>query len=74
MRYAPVGEFVIRMTVSAGETCYIRVSHRSVRMLYPLFGAVGAAVTFLDRKGEFQMEPVSAAVALRTLEELNLSE
>jgi len=74
VRYAPVGEFVMRMTVGAGETYYVRVSHRSVRMLYPLLGLAGGVLTLADRKGEFQMEPVSAAVALRTLGELNLSE
>jgi hypothetical protein len=74
VRYVPVGEFIMRMTVGAGETCYVRVSHRSVRMLYPLLGPAGGVLTLADRKGEFQMEPVSAAVALRTLEELNLSE
>ncbi|HEY2987265.1 MAG TPA: DUF2846 domain-containing protein [Candidatus Binatia bacterium] len=74
VRYVPVGEFVVRMTVGAGETYYVRVSHRSVRMLYPLLGAAGGLVALADRKGEFQMEAVPAADALRALQELKQSD
>lgn len=74
VQYAPVGEFVINMIVSAGETYYIRVSHRAERMLYPLAGVVGAVLVFADSKGEFQLEPVPAAIALVDIEELRLSE
>ncbi len=74
VRYVPIGEFVVRMTVGAGETYYIRVSHRSVRMLYPFLGPAGGLVTLADRKGEFQMQAVAADDALAALQEMRQSE
>lgn len=74
IRYAPVGEFVISMSLSAGETYYVRVFHRAERVLYPLGGAIGVVLFYADRKGEFQLEPVPAAIALVDLEKLRLSE
>lgn len=74
VQYAPIGEFVISITVLAGETYYIRVSQRTERMLYPFAGVLGAALVFADTKGEFQLEPVPASIALVDLEELRLSE
>ena len=62
------------MTVVGGETYYIRASCRAERMLYPLMGPIGVALVFADIKGEFQLEPVTAAVALQALKELKLSE
>ena len=35
VRYTPIGEFATNINVSAGETYYIRASHRAERMLYP---------------------------------------
>ena len=74
MRGFPLQEFVLKMRVSAGETYYIRASHRLERALYPLLGPVGVFVYLADWKGEFQLDPVTAAAALPTLEELKLSE
>src|SRR5918992_1012917 len=72
VRYVPTGEFVIGMDVKAGETYYIKVSHRDERMIYPLLGPLGTAYFFIDRKGEFRLEPLAAAVALQELGELKL--
>jgi len=68
------GKFVMSMTGVGGETYYIRASCRAERMLYPLMGPIGVALVFADIKGEFQLEPVTAAVALQALKELKLSE
>lgn len=73
-RGLPLWEFVLKMRVAAGETYYLRASHRIEPTLYPLLGPVGWAAFFLDRKGEFQLDEVTAAVALPTLTELKLSE
>jgi hypothetical protein len=73
MRYAPIGESVISMSVSAGETYYVRVSRLAERMLYPLWSVFGVALLFADTKGEFKLEPVPAAIASVDLEELRLS-
>jgi Protein of unknown function (DUF2846) len=74
VRYTPLGEFAMYMNLTAGETYYLRVSHRTERLLYALAGPVGAVLVFADRKGEFQLEPVPAAIALTQLKELKLSE
>ena len=74
VRYTPLGEFAIHLNLTAGETYYLRVSHRTERLLYPLAGPVGAVLVFADRKGEFQLEPVPAAIALTELKDLKLSE
>jgi hypothetical protein len=74
VRYTPLGEFAIHINLTAGETYYLRVSHRTERLLYALAGPVGAALVFADRKGEFQLETVPAATALAELKELKLSE
>ena len=74
LRGMSIGKFVMSMTVVGGETYYIRASYRAERMLYPLMGPIGVALVFADIKGEFQLEPVTAAVALQALKELKLSE
>ena len=74
MRGIPLGEFVLKLRVSAGETYYIRASHRDERTAYPLFGPLGVVALFADTRGEFRLDQVTAAVALPTLEELKLSE
>jgi len=74
VRYTPTGEFAINTTLSAGETRYIRVAHRSHRMLYPFVGPLGAVLFFADTEGEFRLEPVPATIALPALVELKLSE
>jgi Protein of unknown function (DUF2846) len=74
VRYTPIGKFATNINVSAGETYYIRASHRAERMLYPLLGPIGVAMVFADTQGEFQLEAVPATVALQALEELKLSE
>lgn len=74
VRGVPIWEFAISMSIVTGEVYYIRVSQRAERMLYPLWGIFGVALLFADSKGEFQLEPVPAAIALVDLEELKLSE
>ena len=74
VRYAPVGKYVIGMDLKAGESYYIRASHRSQRMLYPFFGAAGTAFFFIDPEGEFRLELLTATEALQELENLKLSE
>lgn len=74
VRYTPVGKYVIGMDLKAGESYYIRASHRSQRMLYPLFGAAGTAFFFVDPEGEFRLEALTATQALQDLENLKLSE
>jgi hypothetical protein len=74
MRAIPIGESVLRMRVLPGETHYIKVSHRSHRMLYPFVGVLGAALVFADTEGEFRLEQVPATIALPDLAELKLSE
>jgi hypothetical protein len=74
MRVMPLGEFALKMRVSAGEIYYIRAAHREERMAYPLFGPLGVGFLLADTKGEFRLDQVTAAVALPTLEELKLSE
>jgi hypothetical protein len=74
MRAIPIGEFVLRMRVSAGQTYYVRASHRSHRLLYPFVGVLGAGLLFADTEGEFRLEPVPPAIALPELAQLKLSE
>ena len=74
VRGLSIWKFAMTMTVVGGETYYIRASHRAERMLYPLMGPIGVALVFADTKGEFQLEPVTATVALQALKELKLSE
>ncbi|MGH7793308.1 MAG: hypothetical protein ACREQ2_00160 [Candidatus Binatia bacterium] len=74
VRYLPLGEFAIGMNLKAGETYYIRVSHRDQRMAYPLFGPLGTALLLVDSKGEFQLEPLVAVAPPQELQELKLSE
>jgi Protein of unknown function (DUF2846) len=74
LRYTPVGEFVADLNLTAGETYYIRVSHRFERLLYPFAGPLGGVLLLVDRKGEFQLESVPPAIALLELKELKLSE
>jgi hypothetical protein len=73
VRYVPLGEYVITTNIKAGETHYIKVSQRFERITYPLLGPVGTTLFFLDRKGEFKLETLAAAVALKELAELKLS-
>jgi hypothetical protein len=74
LRYTPMGEFAMNISVAAGETYYIRASQRYERMLYPKLGPVGTVLLFADTKGEFQLESVPAAIASVDIDELNLSE
>jgi len=74
MRYTPLGKYVIGVNLKAGETYYIRASHRSQRMLYPLLGPAGTAFFFIDPEGEFRLEQLTATEALQELENLKLSD
>ena len=73
VRYVPLGEYAITMNVRAGETHYIKVSQRLEHITYSLLGPLGTTLFFLDRKGEFKLETLAAAVARKELEELKLS-
>jgi hypothetical protein len=72
LRYLP-GEYAIKITVSAGETYYIRASHRPESRLYSAF-AIGGILLVADPKGVFQLEGVPAVIASVDVEELRLSE
>jgi hypothetical protein len=74
MRYLPLWEFGLDLNVSAGETHYVRASHRTQHMIYPFLGPVGVALVFADTKGEFQLEPVPQGIALVDLQDLTLSQ
>ena len=74
VRHTLVSKYVIGMDLKAGESYYIRASHRSQRMLYPLLGAAGTAFFFIDPEGEFRLERLTATEALQDLESLKLSE
>lgn len=74
VRYTPTGECVLRLNLVAGETYYIQVSHRAERILYPFAGPIGVVLVFADRRGEFRLEPMPAAIALVDLADLKLSQ
>jgi hypothetical protein len=69
-----LGEYAAKLTAQAGETYYIRLVPRGVRMLYPSMGATGTFLTFADNKGYFSLRLVDPAAALVALEDLQLSE
>jgi hypothetical protein len=74
-RYSMTGEDSIDISVSPGETYYIRVSRRSDKSVQAALGpAAFVAILMVDRQGVFKLEMVPASIAVVDLEELNLSE
>jgi hypothetical protein len=70
VKHVPLGAYVITVAANAGETHYVKVSHRLERVTYPLLGPIGTALFFLDRKGDFKLETLAASAAQKELGEL----
>jgi hypothetical protein len=72
--YIPIGNSALAVNVKAGEVCYIKISQRIERTVYPLLGPLGVAFWFVDPQGEFRIETQAAAAARKELSEMKLSE
>jgi hypothetical protein len=72
--HIPIGNSALAVNVKAGEVCYIKISQRIERTVYPLLGPLGVAFWFVDPQGEFRIETQAAAAARKELSEMKLSE
>ena len=64
------GEYPLEISVSAGETYYVRASRRPEKAAQAAAGPAAIVFLFVDRKGDFKLELVPSSIALIDLEEL----